>query len=332
MNNKVSLDVPVWTIIKIVLVGVAFYIAFLLKDVLALLLIVGILSAAFRPIVKKWATKIGNTFAVLLLSLIIILFITGFIYIVIPPLMDQTRQLIAGFPGYIVQYAALKSHFPSLTNAIISYTQNLGSYTGSVISFTTSLIGGIANFFTIIILTLYVLLDQKFYYKIETFIPEDRRDSVIQLIRKITLKIGDWLRGQLLLGLIMGTLTFIGLSIIGVPYALTLGVAAGILELLPIIGPVVAGLLAILVALTVSPVTAIFTAALAIVLQQLENAFVAPKVMQKAVGLPPAIIIVAVLIGGKLLGLAGALLAVPTAAIAYVIVQEWSSIRKKSDD
>ena len=331
MNNKVSLEVSAWTIIKIILVVGAFFVAYLLRDVLVILLIVGILAAAFRPIVAAWARKIGNSFAVILLLLIVILVIAGFIYIVVPPLAEQTRQLIAAFPGFIVQYTALKSHFPTLTNAIVNYSQNLGSYTGSVISFTTSLLGGIASFFMIIILTVYILLDQKFFYKFQSLIPEDRRETVIDLIKKITIKTGDWLRGQILLGLIMGLLSFIGLSIIGVPYALTLAVIAGVTELLPIVGAIIAGIISILVALTVSPLTAILTAGLALVLHQSENVFIAPKVMQKAIGLPPAVIIVSILIGGKLLGLAGALLAVPISAIVYVIIQEWPKIRRTNN-
>jgi len=333
MNQKLKLEVSSWTVIKTILILVGFYILFLIKDVLALLFIVIILVSAFRPIVNKWATKIGNTLSVVLLFLLAVAFIVGFAYLIIPPLVEQTRQLISRGPTILEKYSALKMHFPSLANALNNFSQTLGSYTGSFISLTAGFLGGVVSFFTVIVLTLYVLIDQKFFLNMQTLIPSNRREQALDLVEKISEKTGNWLRGQLMLGLIMGLLTFIGLSIIRIPYALTLGVVAGILEIFPVIGPVIAGVFSAVVALSISPISALFAVALAVILQQLENNLIAPKILQKAIGLPPAIIIIAILIGGKLLGLVGALLAVPSAAIIYVVIQEWSSVaRTKKND
>jgi predicted PurR-regulated permease PerM len=113
-----------------------------------------------------------------------------------------------------------------------------------------------------------------------------------------------------------------------VPYALALAVISGILEIVPTLGPILAGAIATIFALTIDPIKAIFVIILYVIVQQLENNFVVPKVMQKAVGLSPVIIIFAVLIGARLLGLVGAILAVPIAASISVIVQDWSTVKK----
>jgi len=180
---------------------------------------------------------------------------------------------------------------------------------------------------TVVVLTVYLLLDQRFFRNLSNvIIPEDKRDEVAIITEKVATKVGAWLKGQLFLSLIIGSLSFVGLWIIGVPYALTLAVISGLLEIIPVLGPIIAGIVAALVALTVSPLAALFVIAFYFILQQLENNIIVPKIMQKAVGLPPAVIIIAILIGGSVLGILGALLAVPVSGILYVLVKERATV------
>jgi len=130
-----------------------------------------------------------------------------------------------------------------------------------------------------------------------------------------------------MLGLIIAVIDYIGLLAIQVPYALVLALLSGLLEFIPVVGPFTAGAIAVVVALTVSPLHALLVVILYLIVQQLENGLIVPKIMQKAVGLSPVVIIVAVLIGVKLLGLFGALLAVPIAAVISVFISEWPAIR-----
>jgi predicted PurR-regulated permease PerM len=218
---------------------------------------------------------------------------------------------------------------PSFEKSITTLTSSLGSITSSFISITTSVVGAIITFFTVLVLAIYFLVDEQIFTKfLLSVTPDNKEQKVTALINKISNKIGEWVRGQLLLGLVIGVIVYIGLSIIGIKYALTLAVISGVLEILPIIGPIISGVLAALVGLSVSPITALIVIIFYILVQQLENNLVVPKLMAKAVGLPPAIIIIAILVGGKLLGVIGALLAVPVAAIAYVIFEEWGTIRQ----
>ncbi len=328
MTQKIKVDISVVSVLKILAVLGTIYLLFVIREVIVLLFIVAILVITFRPIVKSWSKAIGKPLSILSLVLILILFIAGFVYVIIPPLVEQTKQLANVIPDLLTQSSFIRAHVPEIGKGISTIAESLGGVTSSFISFTASVFGGIVSFFTIIILTIYFLADEKIFQNFRALIPKHKEGDAYVLMGKISIKIGDWLRGQLLLGLIIGVCVYIGLSLIGVKYALVLAIISAVLEIIPIVGPVISGALAALISLSISPLTALIVVIFYILLSQLENTLIVPKVMQKAVGLPPAIIIIAVLIGGKILGIIGALLAVPIAAILFVVVQEWGIIRK----
>ena len=133
----------------------------------------------------------------------------------------------------------------------------------------------------------------------------------IRIISKIELRLGAWVRGQLILAVTIGICTYFGLLLLKIPFALPLALLAGILEIVPIIGPIIAAIPAIIIAFTISPILAVATIALYVIIQQLESNLVVPYVMRKAVGLPPIATIIALMAGAKLAGIGGALLAIP---------------------
>jgi predicted PurR-regulated permease PerM len=148
------------------------------------------------------------------------------------------------------------------------------------------------------------------------------------MAHKIEMKLGAWVRGEIILMLIVGLTTYIGLTILGVEYALPLAVIAGVLELVPTIGPIISSIPAILIALVQGPVLAIAVLAMYILIQQAENNFLVPKVMEKAVGVLPLITIASLLIGGTLFGVIGAVIAVPAVVILHVLFEEYVESRK----
>lgn len=199
-----------------------------------------------------------------------------------------------------------------------------------VVEAISGLIGGVFGLVTILILTFYLLVEAESIF--DTFIrlfPSGTRERVDQASRQVSLKVSAWLGGQLLLGAIIGSSAALGLFLMGVPYFYVLAVLAGIGEMIPIVGPVLAAIPAIAVALSVSPKLALLVAIFFFVQQQLENHVLVPKVMSRQVGVSAVTVIVALLIGGSLLGLVGALLAVPSAAILQVILQELLAMRKE---
>ena len=137
-----------------------------------------------------------------------------------------------------------------------------------------------------------------------------------------------WLQGQVFLGLIIFAVNYIGFSVLRINYALTLAIISGLLEVLPIIGPWVSGALATIVALTVSPILGLIVAAWIVLVQQLENHIIVPLVMKKSLGLNPIAVILAILIGGKLMGITGIIISVPVAAAIGVLLEEFVKIKE----
>jgi predicted PurR-regulated permease PerM len=186
-------------------------------------------------------------------------------------------------------------------------------------------VGGVAGLFTILILAFYFLVDSDGI--VNTFVrlfPARSRRRVHEACSAVTTKVSAWLGGQLLLAGIIGSSAALALWLMGVPYFSVLALIAAFGELIPIIGPLLAAIPAILVALTVSPALALGVAVFFVVQQQVENHVLVPNVMKRQVGVSAVVVIVSLLVGASLLGIVGAILAVPTAAILNVLFQEFA--------
>ena len=331
MPEKVKFEISTWTVVKVILVILGFYFLFLVRDIVALFFIVLILTATFLPVVNTWQKYVGRVVAIIGLFLILAAVIFGVVYIIIPPLVAQTSLLAQGIPEYLnhLNFVSLKSHIPNIQSTLDNLASNLGTVTSNLFSFTAGVISVIFAVLMVLILTLYFLISEQDIKKfVSSLFAENRRDDAIFVINKIMAKVGSWFRGQMLLGLTVFVLDFIGLSILQVPYALILAVISGLLELIPTIGPIVAGTTSALIALTISPWMALFVIILYLIVSLLENAFLIPKIMQKAIGISPIIILLALLVGVKLMGIVGAVLSIPLAASLSVIVIEWPTITK----
>ncbi|MEK7096655.1 MAG: AI-2E family transporter [Patescibacteria group bacterium] len=329
MEQKVRIDIPMWVILKVILALLLIYFLFVIKDILAVFFIVLILVAAFDPIVSKWEKSVGRTASVVLLFSLLLVIFSAVIYIIVPPVIEQMTNLIANVPDYFGRFTWVKSHIPDIEKNLSSVTSDISSLTGGFLSVTAGIFGGIFSFFTIIVISAYSLIDRHgFVQIISAVLPDDERDNFIVILKKISNKLSSWLSGQVILGVIVGVLDLIGLLIIGVPYALVLALISGLLEFVPTIGPIIAGVIATIIALVIDPWKGLLVLILYVAVQQLENNIIVPKLMQKAVGLSPVIIIFAILIGAKLLGVVGAILAVPMAATLSVVLTEWPTIKR----
>ncbi len=328
MNKTIKVDISARTILKIVAILGSLYVLYLVRDIIALFFIVLILVAAFSPIVEKWSKKITRPGAVIAIIIAIVALATLAVSLVIPPLISQTIKLFQNVPDYLDKFKWVREHVPEIKQSLSSLSSQLGSVSSSLITVTTNIFGGIVALVTAFVLFIYLLLDEKGLKSVTLSVfSEDKRETAAELVKKIALKAGNWFRGQVLLCSIMAVFNLIGLSIFGVPYALTLAVISGILEFIPTIGPIIAGALAVLVALSDSPLKALLIVAWFIVAQQLENSLIVPKIMQKAVGLSPVIIIFAILIGAKLFGIIGVILSIPITASIMVVIQEWPRVK-----
>ena len=175
---------------------------------------------------------------------------------------------------------------------------------------------------TILVLTFYFLLDYpNLKERFLDLYPKGSRKRVAHLLDEIETKIGGWLRGQVSLMFIVGLASFIGLSLLKIDYALSLAVIAGFLEIIPMIVPIVSVIPAAIVASATSPLSVALVALLYVLIQQLESNLVVPKVMEKAVGFSPIVTLIAILVGGKLFGILGALLSIPATLMGYLVIR-----------
>ncbi len=273
------------------------------------------------------------TISIILIYLFVLGLLGGIVYFILPPMIAQIRQLADSLPNYFTTFSNFivslqdVSHngFLNASQASLNSLSNfLGSFVNNIFNTTMGFFNGAAAFLMIFILTLYFLLDQngikKFFLSL---LPIKQKARIVIITNKIGYKLGGWLRGQIVLAIAVGIVVYIGLVLLKMPYALTLAILAGVLEIIPIIGPIIAAIPAILVAFTISPTMALVITVFYILVQELENKLLVPKIMQQAVGLNPVTIIIIILIGAKLMGIIGILLAVPVAAVIYVIIEEW---------
>jgi len=256
--------------------------------------------------------------------------------LVIPPLVAQGASLWGHLPAefnrlqtFLVNHK-LMVHQVTLEEAVQNApTGTGGNAVGTVLVAISSLIGGIFGLITILILTFYLLLEAGSMFEyLMRFVPHGRRADVATAARQGVFKVSAWLRAQFILAGVMGTCAAIGLGLMGVPYFYVIALIAAVGETIPIVGPVIGGITAVAVAITVSPKLAVMVGAYFLVLHQLEANVLVPKIMERSVGVSPVAVMVALLVGGSLMGLFGAILAIPTAALLSVIVEEIAAERE----
>lgn len=288
-----------------------------------------------RPVGGK--RRLPRPVAILLIYAAVLGSIAGIAAMIVQPLVEQSQQFWKELPtlldrlqvrlmswGVISPETSLKELLQQAPGNTDAVTMVIGTLWGFV--------GGLFGFITILLLTFYLLVESQgiFDFLVRLF-PGERRQKVSEVSALVTTKVSAWLGGQILLGFIIGTITAIGLALMGVPYFYLLALIAGIGEMIPIVGPIVSALPAIAVAFTVSPGLALGVAVFFVALQQIENAVLVPKVMGETVGLGAVTVITSLIVGGELLGIVGALLAVPTAAIVKVLIEELYLVEKAPD-
>lgn len=310
-------------------------------EILLLVLIAAILATSLNPLVdalgrRAWGRsrwQLSRTMAIILIymGLLIVLAIVG--TLLVAPLVRESEQVLARAPefyqGLRAMLAGLQERYtwlPDLTALLDRIPREAGrltSYVGAATGVAFRVFGGVVSAITVLILSFYMLVEGPAIKEgFLALFPRKHHAQFETVLRDVGLKFGGWLRGQLLLGLIIGGLAGGGTWALGLPYPFLLGVAAGITELIPLIGPVLGAIPAVLVALfgptwRLLAVVAFFT-----VIQQAEGNFLVPRVMKQAVGLSPLLTLVAIMMGANLMGIIGALLAVPIAAALQVIVGE----------
>ena len=310
------------------------YFCCLIKDILFILFISVIVVLIMKPAVDWFEEKkISRVFGALIIYLTLIAFLALAILIVVPPLAKESAQLAVSLPHYFEKvsdsFVSLKQILESnnLTGSLENFINKAAVYleeaSANILSSIIGLLGGFVYLIVILVTSFYLVVEKNGVERlVRQTVPLNLQTKVLRVIGKIEFKLSRWFLGQLALGFIIGLMSYIGLSVLGVPYALVLAIIAGLFELVPYIGPWLSAIPAILIALTVSPALAGAVLILYFIIQEMENYFIVPKVMEKSVDIHPVITIMAMMIGGQLAGLVGVILAVPVTAMVLVVAEE----------
>lgn len=315
------------TLIILIVLGFGYVIDILMLAFAAVLLAVFLRGLA--DLLNNYL-KISEGKAVLLISVILIAILAGFIAFLAPSVAEQGRHLREELPRsaqnvgqYISQFGwgrAVIEQMPS-TQEIVDKI-NAASVLSSVGGFFSTTAGMIANFFITILIAIYLASEPRVYVQGFTkLFPINKRPRVEAVVGEIGDTLRWWLIGKIGSMLVIGLLTWIGLSIIGVPLALTLGLIAGLLSFIPNFGPILSAVPAILLAFIESPITAVYVIALYIGVQLIESNLITPWIERQTVELPPALTIISQLILGVLIGGMGLVLATPVLAVLMVLIQ-----------
>lgn len=339
-----SINISTMTIFKIIAIILGLWLLYLVRDVLALFFLALILTATFDAPVDWMAKhKIPRSFGVLIIYIIFFLIVGLLVYFLIPPLLSQFQEFGKDLPAHV---AALENTLNGITQYAQSYniqfntsdflmrnTSNFFQSSNQIFSTTVGVFSFFISGMVVLALTFYMLVKEDGMNKFLLFItPKIYQDRAISVVNRIKNKIGSWLAGQLLLMLIIFVLDFAALSIFRIPYALVLAIIAGLLEIVPYLGPIISIALASIIGFLISPVTGLIILGILTIIQQIESNIIVPQLMKKVVGLNPILVILALMIGVKLGGVLGAILAVPIATSINVIFNHFFDQKEMGED
>ncbi len=340
-GERVQLEISSGTIIKAILLILLFVFLYLLKDVVIIFLFALVIASGISPF-ANWLDERGfpRVIGVLALYLVMLALAVVVLSLVVPYISDDISRLISVLPKVVAQvssslqtaqqaspqYLDFLSEVQNILSSLSSYLQQASQ---SVVGLIVSVFGGAFSFVAILIISFYLSVTRK---GVETFlgsvVPEKYEGYVISLWKRTEAKVGKWLQGQLLLGLIVGLIVYIGLSLLHVRFALLLSLLIMVLELVPMVGPVVAAVPAVFLAFLQSPSLGIFVIIFYVIVQQLENHVLVPLILGKSLNLNPVVVIIALLVGENLAGIPGMILAVP---ISTIIVEMLDDVARQKE-
>lgn len=334
-----TFSITTGTIIKTLLILAGAWLLYELRDLVLVIITAVILASAIEPGVAALKRfRVPRLLAVILLYLLIIGCFFGVFYFFVPTILADLAVFLTALPGYLEAFdfgtfdeytAILGIPAPESisTSNLIEHVRSafqLSGFFGNAFGAVSSIFGGFLSFILIIVFSFYFVVMETGVDDFLRFItPAKYQRYVLDLWRRSRTKIGLWMQGQVILGLLMGVLVYLGLTVIGVKHALLLAVLAALFELIPVFGPTLAAVPAILLGFADGGLTmGLFVIGLYVILQQFENHLIYPLVVTKVVGVPPLLVILGLIIGAKLVGFLGILLSVPVAAALQEFVKD----------
>ena len=312
----------------------AIWAVFVAQDVLIALFFAIVIAAALdRPVTYLENHRVPRILGTLLIYILLIIFVALVIYLVFPAILTELGVILISLKNStsaLSPFVNTNVLVQEIVNNVGRFAQLLFGGTNSLLDISSRFLGGIVFTASVFVFSFYLTIGRDGVEKLLiTILPTAYEPRALELYKRVRHKIGRWLQGQLVLSLMIGIAVFVGLKLLGVRYALLLGILAAIMELIPYVGPIFSGGIAVLMGLTVSVQLALYTVILFIIIQQLENHILVPAVMSRATALDPVVIITAILIGAKIFGFVGIILAVPGAVLIQELIEDWSETRQQ---
>lgn len=351
MHEKHNISISLGTIIKFFLVAILIGLLYYLSDVLLVVIAAVVIASTIEPVVRRLRNrfKFHRVLSVILIYLFVIAIIAALFVFVLPVVVTDATEFLANLPntisfntlwdpiqniGHIMEPVSnqLSHSTLSLADFMNGIKTTLTGASGGAFKLASTIFGGAMSLVLIIVLSFYLAVQEDGvgnFLRIIT--PVRHHEYITGLWKRSQRKIGFWLQGQILLGLIMAILVYCVLTIVQVKFALILAIFAGLLEIIPVFGPIISAVPAILIGFADGGVSkGVLLIVLYIVINQFENHIFYPLVTKKVVGISPIIVILALVIGAKLAGILGAILAVPLSAALMEYVDDVEK-RKKGE-
>ncbi|MBI5798964.1 MAG: AI-2E family transporter [Candidatus Yonathbacteria bacterium] len=329
-----AVSISTWSVVKVVLILLVVAFLYYIRDILALLFVAIILASILDPL-ASWGERyhIPRGISVIVSYVCLLTLITTLIVLLVPPMISQVQQISSELPTYWdkigAQFQDLKVFseqagiLDNVQEALSGLQSILAQSARGVLSTIAAIFGGLISFVLALVITFYIVVEEDALRRIlRSVVPDHLLPYVTQTLRRIQEKIGAWARAQLLLCFIIFVFAYVGLTLIGVKYALVLALLAGLLEFIPYLGPILSAIPMVLFALADGPVRAGLALLVFVIIQQFENHVLVPQVMSRVVGLNPVVSIFALLIGARLGGPVGMILSIPVATALSVLLQD----------
>ncbi len=323
------------SILKVFVVIAGIWFLYQILDVVAVVIFSIIISSVIAPIIDKMQLyKIPRILGGVIIYSIIIFIIGLILFLLIPPLAQEIAGLAKQMPYFINNSDFLSLNDKSAVSLLQFLNQlssNLPGATSSIWTWGAGLVGGIGNVIFVFVISFFLSIqDNGLKQLLRDSLPIKYQQNVLNIIFKSQKTLSNWLKGQLVLMFLVGLLTFIGLQFVNVPYKLSLSILAGLLEIIPFVGPLIAAIPAIIFGIGTSLITGALIVIIYLIIQRVENIILVPYVMKVAVRINPILVLIAILIGAKSGGVAGMLLSVPILAIGIEFFKKYYSSKSKT--
>ncbi len=319
-----TIEVATSIILRVIVTLLVLWFLYVIRDVIWLFLIAIIITAALNPVIKSVQKflRAQRGFSVVYVYVLFFMALASLIAFIGPLLAEQFEQLGRELPQFIEQFTSDNMTIPqniSFGDVSQKFVQLMNNPFSTTVGFLTTVISIVA----VISMSFYMSLEEDGLKKsLLVITPKKHVEYISSLINRIQENFGRWMVGQVITMVFVGVLYYIALTLLGIPYAPVLAIIGGLLEIIPYFGPIIASIPAILFGVMVDPMIGAMAAVAYFVINMIENHFLIPKIMNKAVGLNPVLIILALLIGGKIAGVVGIFLAVPIAGAIGLFIKD----------